>query len=159
GFRIGTENQGIELMFTMMNNARISVGVQGLAIAERAYQQARAYARSRVQGRVGRPGAGGTIIGHPDIRRMLMMMRADIEAMRALVCRAGAALDGARRASQPAERRERQAEVDLLTPIVKAWCTDTGCELTSLAIQVHGGVGFIEETGVAQHFRDARIAP
>jgi len=161
GELVGEENRGIEYMFTMMNNARLSVGIEGLAIAERAYQQARDYARTRVQGRA----ADGTdptpvpIIRHPDVRRMLMTMRAQIEAMRVLVAFVAGSLDRAKRHPAAAERARHQAVVDLLTPVAKAWCTDTGCAVTSTAIQVHGGLGFIESTGAAQHFRDARIAP
>jgi len=161
GELVGEENRGIECMFTMMNNARLSIGVEGLAIAERAYQQARDYARTRVQGRAadGADPSPVPIIRHPDVRRMLMTMRAQIEAMRALVAFTAGSLDRARRHPDAAERTRHQATVDLLTPVVKAWCTDTGCAAASTAIQVHGGLGFIEATGVAQHFRDARIAP
>ncbi len=161
GELVGEENRGIEYMFTMMNNARLSVGVEGPAIAERAYQQARDYAKARVQGRSadGSDPAAVPIIRHPDVRRMLMTMRAQIEAMRALVAFTAGSLDRAKRHPDEAERARHQGVVDLLTPVVKAWCTDTGCDVTSTAIQVHGGLGFIEATGVAQHFRDARIAP
>ena len=148
-------------MFTMMNEARHKVGVQGLAIAERAYQGAVAYARERVQGRppVESPGQPATILGHPDVRRMLMVQRARIEAMRLLCYRAAADMDLARGHPDAAERGRRQARVDLLIPIVKAWCTDLGVDCASLAIQVHGGMGYVEETGAAQHLRDARITP
>jgi 3-(methylthio)propanoyl-CoA dehydrogenase len=161
GELVGEENRGIEYMFTMMNNARLSVGIEGLAIAERAYQQARDYARARVQGRAadGRDPSAVAIIRHPDVRRMLVTMRAQIEAMRALVAFVAGAVDRAKRHPEAAERARQQTIVDLLTPVVKAWCTDTGCAVTSTAIQIHGGVGFIEATGVAQYFRDARIAP
>jgi len=155
---VGAENRGIEYMFTMMNNARLAVGVQGLAIAERAYQQARDYARTRVQGRTG-DGGPGPIIGHPDLRRMLLTMRARIDAMRALTYFTAGALDRARRHPDLDERERNQALVDLLIPVVKGWCTDGGCAVASLGIQVHGGAGYVEETGAAQHFRDARIAP
>jgi alkylation response protein AidB-like acyl-CoA dehydrogenase len=161
GELVGEENCGIEYMFTMMNNARLSVGVEGLAIGERAYQQARDYAKARVQGRAA-DGADATpvpISRHPDVRRMLMTMRAQIEAMRALVAYTAGSLDRAKRHPDAAERARHQAAVDLLTPVVKAWCTDTGCTVASTAIQIHGGLGFIEATGVAQHYRDARIAP
>ncbi len=161
GYLVGGENRGLEYMFTMMNLARLSVGVQGVAIAERAYQQARDYARERVQSReLG--GAGGepvAIIRHPDVRRMLLAMRAQTEAARALAYAATASLDLAKRHPDEGERRRHQARVDLLTPVVKAWATDTGVETASLGIQVHGGMGFIEETGAAQHYRDARITP
>ena len=158
GELVGGENRGIEYMFTMMNNARLSVGIEGLAIAERAYQQARAYARTRIQGRAV-DNDPVPIISHPDVRRMLMTMRAQIEAMRALVAFVAGSVDRARCHPDATERARHQAIVDLLTPVVKAWCTDTGCAVASTAIQVHGGLGFIESTGVAQHFRDARIAP
>jgi alkylation response protein AidB-like acyl-CoA dehydrogenase len=154
---IGEENRGLEYMFTMMNNARLSVGLQGVAIAERAYQQALEYARGRVQGRTLLGEAA--IFGHPDVRRMLLHMKVLTEAGRALTYYAASHLDIARRSTDEAERAAAQARVDLLTPIVKAWCTDIGCEVASLGIQVHGGMGFIEETGAAQHYRDARIAP
>jgi alkylation response protein AidB-like acyl-CoA dehydrogenase len=161
GELVGEENRGIEYMFTMMNNARLSVGVEGLAIGERAYQQARDYAKARVQGRAadGADAASVPIVSHPDVRRMLMTMRAQIEAMRALVAFAAGRLDRAKRHPDASERARHQAAVDLLTPVVKAWCTDTGCAVASTAIQIHGGLGFIEATGVAQHYRDARIAP
>ena len=161
GYIVGEEGQGLALMFTMMNEARHKVGVQGLSIAERAYQQARSYALERVQGRpVG--GGGGErapIIQHPDVRRMLLTMKAEIEAMRALCYAAAAGMDRAGREPDEEARADAQARVDLLIPIVKAWCTELGVEVASLGIQVHGGMGFIEETGAAQHFRDARIAP
>jgi alkylation response protein AidB-like acyl-CoA dehydrogenase len=161
GELVGEENRGIEYMFTMMNNARLSVGVEGPAIAERAYQQARDYAKARVQGRSadGSDPAAVPIIRHPDVRRMLMTMRAQIEAMRAMVAFTAGSLDRAKRHPDAAERARHQGVVDLLTPVVKAWCTDTGCTVASTAIQVHGGLGFIESTGVAQHLRDVRIAP
>jgi alkylation response protein AidB-like acyl-CoA dehydrogenase len=161
GFLVGEENRGLEYMFTMMNNARLNVGLQGVAIAERAYQQACAYARSRVQGRSLDPRKPGavSIISHPDVRRMLLSMKAATEAARALTYYAFASLDLARRHPEPDERARHQARVDLLTPVAKAWCTDIGVEVASTGIQVHGGMGFIEETGAAQHLRDARIAP
>ena len=161
GYLIGRENEGMACMFTMMNNARLGVGVQGLAVAARAYQGARAYARERIQGRaIGsddtRPVA---ILQHPDVRRMLTTMRARVEAMRALAYLAAAALDRAKHAPDPAARARAQARLDLLIPVVKSWLTDGGCEVASTALQVHGGMGFIEETGAAQHYRDARITP
>ncbi len=160
GYLVGEENRGIEYMFTMMNNARLSVGLQGVAIAERAYQQAVDYARNRTQGRALGSGQGAaTIIHHPDVRRMLLGTKAQIEAGRALTYYAAAALDTAKRHSDAGERQASQALVDLLTPVVKSWCTDLGCEAASTGVQVHGGMGFIEETGAAQHMRDARIAP
>ncbi len=161
GWRIGEENRGLECMFTMMNSERLLVGVQGVAIAERAYQQALDYARMRVQGHpVGMKRDAGPlpIIHHPDVRRMLLAMRAGVEAMRALTCLAAAAIDASRRAG--GETRFRAGRrADLLIPVVKAWCTDLGVEIASLGVQVHGGMGYIEETGAAQYLRDARIAP
>jgi alkylation response protein AidB-like acyl-CoA dehydrogenase len=161
GYLVGEENRGLEYMFTMMNNARLNVGLQGVAIAERAYQQACAYARSRVQGRDMAGGSSGAvpIIAHPDVRRMLLSMKASTEAARALIYYAFASLDLAKRHPDAGERARHQARVDLLTPVAKAWCTDLGVEVASTGIQVHGGMGFIEETGAAQHLRDARIAP
>jgi alkylation response protein AidB-like acyl-CoA dehydrogenase len=161
GYLIGEENRGIEYMFTMMNNARLGVGLQGVAIAERAYQQARDYACTRVQGRDLADGKGGPgpIIKHPDVRRMLLSMKAQTEAARALTYCAVAALDLSKHHPDPDERAKAQARVDLLTPVVKAWCTDAGCDVASIGIQVHGGMGFIEETGAAQYYRDARITP
>jgi len=161
GYLVGEKNRGMEYMFTMMNNARLSVGVQGLAIADRAYQQALAYARERTQSRaLGRADpAPAKIIQHPDVRRMLMTMKSQIEAMRGLVYYNSAALDLAKRHPDEATRKRTQSLVDVLIPITKAWCTDLGCEIASLGVQVHGGMGFIEETGAAQYYRDARIAP
>ena len=161
GELVGEENRGIEYMFTMMNNARLSVGIEGLSIAERAYQQAREYALARVQGRAadGSNPSPVPIIRHPDVRRMLMTMRALIEAMRALIAFTAGCVDRARRHPDAAERARQQSMLDLLTPVAKAWCTDTGCAVASTGIQVHGGLGFIESTGAAQHLRDARIAP
>jgi alkylation response protein AidB-like acyl-CoA dehydrogenase len=161
GWMIGQINQGMRCMFTMMNTARQSVGVQGLAIAERAYQQAVAFAKERKQGRaVGRPASeSAAIIEHADVRRMLMTMKAEIEAMRALIYLNAESLDLAKRHPDVKVREARQGMVELLTPVVKGWCTDLGCEIASLGVQVHGGMGFIEETGAAQHMRDARIAP
>ena len=161
GYLVGQENRGMEYMFTMMNNARLGVGREGLAMAERAFQQARDYAAGRVQGRsVDDPAAGPVaIVNHPDVQRMLMTMKAEIEAMRALTYSVAAELDIARRHDDPETRARRQARVDLLVPVVKAWCSDTGVAVTSEAVQVHGGAGFIEETGAAQHYRDSRITP
>jgi alkylation response protein AidB-like acyl-CoA dehydrogenase len=153
GFIVGEPHRGLEYMFTMMNNARLAVGIQGLSIAERAYQHAVAYARERVQG------GKNAIIVHPDVRRMLLTMRALTQGMRCLVLYCAGALDRAKRHPDAAERAKNQALTDLLIPIVKAWCTDRGVEVASLGVQVHGGVGFIEETGAAQYYRDARIAP
>jgi 3-(methylthio)propanoyl-CoA dehydrogenase len=162
GWRIGEENRGLEYMFTMMNNARLNVGLQGLAIAERAYQQARDFARMRVQGRpLGATADAGTlaIIHHPDVRRMLLWMRTATEAMRSLAYYAAAMIDRARRHPDQAERLRAQRRADLMIPVVKAWCTDLGVAVASTGIQVHGGMGYIEETGAAQYLRDARIAP
>jgi hypothetical protein len=157
GYLVGEEQGGMQAMFTMMNNARLAVGVEGLAIAERAYQAALAYAGERTQGRRG-GGEPCRIVEHPDVRRMLLAMRSQIEAMRALAYSAAAALDRARREPDAVARARAQGRLDLLIPLVKAWCTDLGFEIASSALQVHGGMGYIEETGVAQHLRDARIA-
>jgi len=159
GYLVGEENRGLEHMFTMMNHARLAVGVEGVAIAERAYQHALEYAKTRVQGReIGQRGGDRvTIIHHPDVRRMLMSMRAQTEAMRALACYAAATLDKAKHHPDPAEKRRNQGLLDLLTPVVKGWCTEQGVEVASTGIQVHGGMGFVEETGAAQYLRDARI--
>jgi alkylation response protein AidB-like acyl-CoA dehydrogenase len=158
GYVIGEENRGLEYMFTMMNLARISVGLEGVAIGERAYQQAREYAKTRVQGR---DISGGdkpvTIIRHPDVRRMLLLMKAQTEATRALAYVVVAARDLASHHPDEECRQRNQAFVDLMTPIVKAWSTETGIEIASLGIQVHGGMGYVEETGAAQYWRDARI--
>jgi alkylation response protein AidB-like acyl-CoA dehydrogenase len=161
GELVGEANRGLEYMFTMMNNARLGVGIQGIAIAERATQGAVAYARARIQSRAAgaRDTAPVPIIRHPDVRRMLMTMRALTEAARALAFQAAGALDRAKHAADPAERARQQARVDLLIPVVKAWSTDIGVEVASLGIQVHGGMGFIEQSGAAQHYRDARITP
>ncbi len=161
GFLIGEENMGMRYMFTMMNNARLSVGLEGLAVAERSYQQSLQYAQERLQGRAvgAEPGTSSPIIEHADVRRMLMHMKSHIEAMRGLLYLDAASLD---RASHSADDADREAAADLaalLTPISKAWSTDLGCELTGLGVQIFGGMGFVEETGVAQHLRDARIAP
>ncbi len=160
GYLVGEENRGMEYMFTMMNNARLAVGVQGLAIADRAYQRARAFARDRVQSKDIAGGNGPVpIIKHPDVRRSLMTMKTLNEAMRMLAYAAAGALDRGNRHPDVAAREQNQAVVDLLTPVSKAWCTDLGVEIASLGVQIHGGMGFIEETGAAQHYRDARIAP
>jgi 3-(methylthio)propanoyl-CoA dehydrogenase len=159
GFLVGEEGRGLEYMFTMMNHARLGVGVEGVAIAERAYQHALEHAKTRVQGRgIGqKDGDRVTIIHHPDVRRMLMSMRARIEAMRALAYTVAAAFDSAARHPDAVERRRQQALADLLTPVVKGWCTEQAVDIASTGIQVHGGMGFIEETGAAQYLRDARI--
>jgi alkylation response protein AidB-like acyl-CoA dehydrogenase len=161
GYLVGEEGRGLSYMFTMMNNARLSVGIQGLAIAERAYQQAAAFARTRVQSKDdGSPQPQPvSIVHHPDVRRMLMSMRAQIEAMRALGYYTAAGIDGALKQPDKEMSRKTQDRVDLLIPIVKAWFTDLGNEIASTGVQIHGGMGFIEETGAAQHLRDARILP
>ncbi|WP_310451023.1 acyl-CoA dehydrogenase [Sulfuritalea sp.] len=158
GTLVGQENQGLKYMFVMMNAARFAVGLEGLAIAERAYQHAVSYARDRVQGRaIEGSAAGVAIIKHPDIRRMLMLMRSNVEAMRALAYSVAAAHDAAARHSDADERAQNQAYVDLMIPVVKGWSTETGNEMAYLGVQIHGGMGFIEETGAAQFMRDARI--
>ena len=163
GYLVGEENAGLKYMFIMMNAARFAVGLEGLGIAERAYQQALAYARERLQGRDLRASEPGQAQGavsiskHPDVRRMLMSMKSRIEAMRALGYSVAAWQDRALRAPAAESRAQYQALVDLLIPVVKGWFTETGNEIASLGVQVHGGMGFIEETGAAQHMRDARI--
>jgi alkylation response protein AidB-like acyl-CoA dehydrogenase len=158
GTLIGKANEGLKYMFIMMNAARYAVGLEGLALSERAYQQALGYARERVQGRAieGSP-APVAIIRHPDVRRMLMTMKAQIEAMRALAYMVAGAHDTAFHHPDENERKRNQAFVDLMIPVVKGWLTETGNDIASLGVQVHGGMGFIEETGAAQHLRDARI--
>src|SRR3954471_23284101 len=158
GWLIGEENRGLNCMFTMMNNARLAVGLQGVAIAERATQAAMAYAQDRKQGRAG-ANASSPIIAHPDVRRMLLTMRALTRAARAICYATGAAIDRAHRAKDDAARTAADQRASLLTPVAKAFSTDIGMEVASLGVQVHGGMGFIEETGAAQHYRDARIAP
>ncbi len=155
GFLLGEENQGMRCMFTMMNNARLAVGNEGLGLAQRAYQQALTYAHERVQGR--RDGVSVAIAAYPDVRRMLLTMRAQIAAMRALCYWTAGCVDRSLRAADAAERERAAGHVALLTPMVKAWCTDVAQEVAATAIQVHGGMGFIEETGAAQHYRDAKI--
>ena len=159
GYLVGEENRGLEYMFIMMNAARFAVGMEGVAVSERAYQKAAAYAKERVQSR--EPGGSGsqpvTIIHHPDVRRMLMAMRAGAEAMRALAYVVAATMDRAHRHNRKRDREKAQALVDLLIPVVKGWFTETSIDIASLGIQVHGGMGYIEETGAAQFLRDARI--
>jgi alkylation response protein AidB-like acyl-CoA dehydrogenase len=154
---VGREGDGLAAMFTMMNSARLGVGVQGIALAERAYQQARAYALERVQGRR-TDGGRARLADHADVRRMLLTMRAETEAMRGLACVVGEQHALADLAPDAAERSRAQAIVDLLTPVVKAHATDTGFDVASRNVQVHGGAGYIEATGAARHLRDARIA-
>jgi alkylation response protein AidB-like acyl-CoA dehydrogenase len=159
GYLVGEPNRGLEYMFIMMNAARLAVGLEGYAIGERAYQQAAEWARNRVQGKP--PGAQGSgpapIIHHPDVKRMLLTMKSSVEAMRALALYAAYQLDLGSAHSDPAQRAAAQARGELLIPIVKGWCTELGIEVASLGIQVHGGMGFIEETGAAQAYRDVRI--
>src|SRR5882757_1495347 len=151
GFLIGEEHRGMAAMFTMMNRARLAVALQGVAIAERATQQAMSCARDRKQ-------SGHAIIDYPDVKRMLLTMRSLTGAARAICYATGVALDRSHRAKTEAERKAANERASLLTPIAKAFSTDIGIEVASLGVQVHGGMGFIEETGAAQHFRDARIA-
>jgi alkylation response protein AidB-like acyl-CoA dehydrogenase len=158
GYLVGEENKGLAYMFIMMNAARFAVGLEGVAIAERAFQRALAYAKERMQGRDLVEGAMTVpIIRHPDVRRMLMLMKSQTEAMRALAYVVAAATDFSNRSDGQEERKRHQAFVDLMIPVLKGWCTETGIEVASLGVQVHGGMGFIEETGAAQHLRDARI--
>ena len=158
GYLVGEENRGLEYMFIMMNAARFAVGLEGVAIAERAFQRALAFARERVQGRdLVEGGKAVPIIRHPDVRRMLMLMKAQTEAMRALAYTTAAAMDFARKEPDAETRKRHQAFVDLMIPVVKGWSTETGIDIASLGVQVHGGMGFVEETGAAQYLRDARI--
>jgi alkylation response protein AidB-like acyl-CoA dehydrogenase len=158
GTLIGEENRGLEYMFIMMNAARFGVGVQGLSIAERAYQQARDYAKERVQSKDLTGSAGAvTIIHHPDVRRLLMGMKARIEAARALAYVAASAVDVAHHHPDQTVRQQSQQFYEFLVPIVKGWLTEMSIDVASDGVQVHGGMGFIEETGAAQHYRDARI--
>ncbi|MGB7404880.1 MAG: acyl-CoA dehydrogenase [Pacificimonas sp.] len=161
GFMVGEEMAGMRAMFTMMNHARVNVGLQGPAICERAYQQAVTYAKERVQSaKIGAPSRDPVpIIDHADVRRNLMTMRALTEATRALVYLNAAAVDRAHAETDEEKKAAARGRADLLTPITKAWATDTGVEVASLGVQVHGGMGFVEETGAAQHYRDVRIAP
>ena len=151
GYLLGEENQGLACMFTMMNEARLKVGIQGLGIAEGAFQQAAAYARERVQG-------GVPIIEHPDVKRMLLTMKSLIEAMRVLSYTEAVTLDLAHRGPQEG-RAQLQSRIDLMIPVIKGWLTEVTQELTSLGVQVHGGMGYVEETGAAQYLRDGRITP
>ena len=158
GTLVGEANRGLEYMFIMMNRARFDVGLQGIAISERAYQHALDYARNRVQGNeAGGRGGRVAIIKHPDVRRMLMSMKSRTEAMRALAYVVAAALDIAQRHPDAPERARNQAMVDLLIPVVKGWSTESSIDIASTGVQIHGGMGFIEETGAAQYLRDARI--
>ena len=159
GYLIGRENEGLACMFTMMNAARHAVGMEGYSLSERAYQHALAYARDRVQGRAMLAGANGTngIINHPDVRRMLMDMRAQTEGMRMLGLEAAVSYDIARHGDDESARAHHAVRGALLTPIVKGWCTETAQRVTYDGVQIHGGMGFVEETGAAQYYRDARI--
>ncbi len=158
GYLVGEENRGLEYMFIMMNAARFAVGMQGISVAERAYQKAVSYAKERVQSRdlAGSPGPVA-IIHHPDVKRMLMSMRAQVEASRALSYVTAAAFDGAHHHPDEATRKANQAFYEFMVPIVKGWSTELSIDVTSTGVQVHGGMGFIEETGAAQYYRDARI--
>lgn len=159
GHLIGEENRGLETMFIMMNAARYAVGLQGIGVAERAYQQAVAFAKDRIQSRPvdGSLPDSGPIIHHPDVKRMLMTMRALIEGGRAMASVTAAAFDVAHRHPDPATRSQSRARYEFMVPLVKGYCTEMSQEVTSLGVQVHGGMGFIEETGAAQHLRDARV--
>jgi acyl-CoA dehydrogenase len=167
GYLVGEPGRGLEYMFIMMNSARLSVGSEGYAVGERALQRATEWARTRVQGRPPASGAGAggaasgaspaTIINHPDVKRMLLMMKSQTEASRALTLYAALQFDLAGHAADATERSAAQARGELLTPIVKGWCTELGNEVAAIGVQVHGGMGFIEETGAAQYVRDVRI--
>ncbi len=159
GYLVGEPNRGLEYMFTMMNHARLNVGLEGVAIAERAYQQALGYARERVQGRIVGDASGGKkpILHHPDVRRMLMDMKSRTEATRAIAYYVAGCMDRAKSHADENVRRANQSRLELLTPVVKGWCTEAAQGVTWNGIQVHGGMGFIEETGACQHMRDARI--
>ncbi|WP_208509502.1 acyl-CoA dehydrogenase [Variovorax paradoxus] len=159
GYLVGQENRGLEYMFIMMNSARYAVGMQGIAIAERAYQHAVAYARERVQSRPvdGSINASAAIIHHPDVKRMLMTMRAYTEGCRAMASVAAAAYDAAHHHPDADARKQNQAFYEFMVPLVKGYSTEMSLEVTSLGVQVHGGMGFIEETGAAQYYRDAKI--
>jgi hypothetical protein len=161
GYLVGEENKGLGYMFTMMNNERLAVGIQGVAIADRAFQQALEYAQERKQGKSLRSGAGpdSSIIEHADIRRMLMTMKAHAEAARAITYLTAGYIDVADHHKDDAASDMAADFVELLTPVAKAWSTDIGFEMASIGVQVHGGLGYIEETGAAQYMRDIRIAP
>jgi alkylation response protein AidB-like acyl-CoA dehydrogenase len=157
GYLVGEAHQGLAYMFVMMNHARLGTGLQGVAISERAYQRAVTYARDRVQGVAPGHKESGPIIRHPDVRRMLMLMRAQIEAMRAVAYVTAAIFDHAHYTEDGEAQARYQARLDLLTPVAKAWCTEVAQEVTTLGVQIHGGMGYVEDTGCAQHFRDGRI--
>jgi alkylation response protein AidB-like acyl-CoA dehydrogenase len=156
-YLVGQPNRGLEYMFTMMNHARLNVGLEGVAVSEAAYQKAAGYARDRVQGKSIGSTQAAPIIRHPDVRRMLMDMRARTEAMRALAYCTAACMDRAEHHPDAAERARNQGRVELLTPVVKGWSTESSIMIASTGIQVHGGMGYVEETGAAQYLRDARI--
>jgi alkylation response protein AidB-like acyl-CoA dehydrogenase len=158
-YLVGEANRGLEYMFVMMNAARLSVGLEGYAMGERAFQHASEYARTRVQGKppVAQPDGPASIIHHPDIKRMLLTMKSTVEACRAVALYAAYQLDIANHHPDEQTRAAAQARADLLIPIVKGWCTETGNQLTGIGVQVHGGMGFVEETGAAQYVRDVRI--
>ena len=160
GYLLGAPNSGLAHMFIMMNAARLSVGVQGLAQSERAFQQALDWARSRLQGRAADGSAAGpvAIVNHPDVKRMLLSMKSRVEAMRVLAYTAALSLDAAHREADEAARAAALLRAELLTPVVKGWCTEIAIDVTSTGIQVHGGMGFIEETGASQFLRDVRVA-
>lgn len=157
GYMIGQPGQGLKCMFTLMNHARLEVGLEGVGLSERAYQDALDYARQRVQGRAPETGESTAIIGHPDVQRMLMQMKSSVDAMRSLCFDASMSHDLRGHALTEEERAYHSTRFALLTPITKAWCTELVNEVTSIGIQIHGGMGFVEETGVAQYYRDARI--
>lgn len=158
GYLVGEENAGLACMFTMMNNARHGVGLQGLSISERSYQQALAYANERVQSNpAGSDVQHAKIIEHPDVKRMLMLMKSNIEAMRGLCYWHASSMDLAEKSADDEQRQLNHRLLEFLTPVVKGWCTELSNELTSYGVQIHGGMGYIEETGAAQHYRDARI--
>jgi acyl-CoA dehydrogenase len=159
GELVGEENRGLEYMFVMMNAARFSVGVEGVGLSERAFQAALQFANERIQGTAEGAKERVSIVHHPDVRRMLMLMKSKTQAMRALAVVVGVSLDAARLHPEADQRRVHQAFADLMIPVVKGWCTENSVELASVGIQVHGGMGFIEETGAAQLLRDARITP
>ena len=159
GFLVGEPGRGLEYMFIMMNSARLSVGSEGYAVGERAFQRAAEWARTRVQGRppVAAPNGPAPIINHPDVKRMLLMMKSQVEASRALILYTAFQFDLGQYAADEALRKASQARGELLTPIAKGWCTEIGNEVSAIGVQVHGGMGFIEETGAAQYVRDVRI--
>ncbi|MDH3588390.1 MAG: acyl-CoA dehydrogenase [Gammaproteobacteria bacterium] len=158
GYLVGEKHNGLACMFTMMNLARLHVGIEGVGIADRAYQRAARYAKERVQGNAAGSNERVTIIHHPDVRRMLMTMKSTVEGMRALCTVAGSAMDFATYSTDADEKARNKARLDLLVPAVKGWCTEEAQQVVSLGVQIHGGMGYVEETGAAQHFRDARIA-